>query len=421
MLVPSLLAVVQNPSRAAVAILAAALTASAAAAQQPTAPPAATRPDSAAKPDSASKGPTPADTTPKISFGAFVDGYYAYDFGRPPTIDRSFAGGALFTTQPARHNEFNINLAYVEAKLDAPRYHGRLAAQFGTSVQSNYFGEARVGQVSGPSVQQYLQEAFAGVKLGKNLWIDGGIFFSNTGMEGFVSRDQLTYSRGLASEYSPYYSAGVRAIYTVSPTLTARLDVVNGWQNISENNSGKGAGVRLDYTPNASTTFSYYDLFSDEAGTRLRTFNGVGAKVTAGRLTLLGEADLGTQARPVGSDGHSTWYGLLGIARVQVASLVALVGRVERYADPDQVILSTGSRNVQVATPGGAGATVSVANPAFRGNGASIGVDVQPFSRVLFRTELRGFRNRDAVFPDGKNPDPRKADGFAVTSLALTF
>ena len=295
--------------------------------------------------------------------------------------------------------------------------------QFGTSVQSNYFGEPRVGQVSGPSVQQYLQEAFAGYKLGKNLWVDGGIFFSNVGMEGFISRDQLTYSRALVSDYSPYYSAGVRAIYTVTPKLTARLDVVNGWQNISENNSGKGAGVRLDYAPDANTTLSYYNLFSDEAGTRLRTFNGVGAKVTRGRLTLEGQADLGTQARPVGVSGTSSWYGLLGIARVQVAPVVAVVGRVERYADGDQVILSTGSRQVTLpgTTVGGDANTLSVANPAFRGNGASFGVDVQPVSRVLFRTEVRGFRNRDAVFPDHTNPGPRKADGFAVTSLALTF
>lgn len=363
----------------------------------------------------------PVDTAPKITFGGFVDGYYAYDFGRPPTTDRSFAGGALFTTQPARHNEFNVNLAYAEAKLDAPKYHGRLALQFGTSVQSNYLGEPHVGQVSGPGVQQYIQEAFAGYKLGKNLWVDGGIFFSNAGTEGFISRDQLTYSRALVSDYSPYYSAGVRATYTVSSRLTARLDVVNGWQNISENNSGKGAGLRLDYAPNANATFSYYDLFSDEAGTRLRTFDGVGMKLTIGRLTVLGQADVGTQARPVGQEGHSTWYGLLGIARVQVAPIVALVGRVERYADPDQVILSTGSRQVLVSDGSGGAGTLSVTNPAFRGNGASVGVDVQPVSRLLFRTELRGFRNRDAVFPDGKNPDPRRGDGFAVTSLALTF
>ena len=61
------------------------------------------------------------DTSIKVTFGGFVDAYYAWDFGRPPSFDRSFAGGTVFTTQPARHNEFNVNLAFVEAKIDAPR------------------------------------------------------------------------------------------------------------------------------------------------------------------------------------------------------------------------------------------------------------------------------------------------------------
>ena len=112
--------------------------------------------------------------------------YYAWDFGRPAAVDRSFAGGTLFTTQPARHNEFNVNLAFVEAKLDGPRIRGRLALQAGTSVQSNYSGEPTRGQVSGPSLARHLQEAFAGAKLGDNVWVDGGIFYSHMGMEGWV-------------------------------------------------------------------------------------------------------------------------------------------------------------------------------------------------------------------------------------------
>ena len=35
------------------------------------------------------------DTTMKLSFGGFADGYYAWDFGRPPTFDRSFATARL--------------------------------------------------------------------------------------------------------------------------------------------------------------------------------------------------------------------------------------------------------------------------------------------------------------------------------------
>ena len=360
---------------------------------------------------------TAAADSVRVAFGAFVDGYYAYDVGRPPQRDRAFAGGAPFTTQPARHNEFNVNLAFAEARLEAPRYRGRLAVQFGTSVQSNYAGEPRQGQLSGPSVQQYVQEAVAGYRLAEGLWVDGGIMFSHVGMESWVSRDNLTYSRALVSDYSPYYSTGVKLTWAASPRLTARLDVVNGWQNISENNEGKGAGLRLDFAPDAATTLSYYNLFTEEAGTRLRTFNGVGARVARGALTLLGQADVGTQRRAPGAGGHGTWYGLLGVARARVASAAALVVRVERYDDRDQIVLATGTR------PQGGG---TVANPAFRASGASVGVDVSPTGfagtpRRLWRTEVRGFRNRDPLFPDGTEPAPTRTSAFAATSLALTF
>src|SRR5450631_2349630 len=56
--------------------------------------------------------PQAADSKPAVTLGAFVDGYYAWDFDQPPAFDRAY------TTQPARHAEFNVNLAFVEAKLE---------------------------------------------------------------------------------------------------------------------------------------------------------------------------------------------------------------------------------------------------------------------------------------------------------------
>jgi hypothetical protein len=352
---------------------------------------------------------TAPDTSAKVTFGGFVDGYYAWDFGRPPSFDRSFAGGTVFTTQPARHNEFNVNLAFVEAKLDGPRVRGRLALQAGTSVESNYAGEPTNGSVSGPSLARHLQEAYAGAKLGDNVWVDGGIIYSHMGMESWVSRDNPTYTRSLVGDYSPYYQSGARITWTASPRLTAQLDVVNGWQNISENNSGKGAGIRLDLTPSSTTTLSYYNLFSDEAGNRLRTFNGVGTKITSRRLTLLGELDVGTQSNSASDGGTASWYGLTAIARAQVTTTIAVSGRLERYEDRDQVIIATGVR--EDGTPNG----------SFRANGASIGLDVVPQARLLWRTELRGFANKSVIFPDGQSGAPQKTDAFIVSSLALTF
>ena len=337
------------------------------------------------------------DSTLTVKFGAFVDAYYAYDFNRPRTRDRAF------TTQPARHNEFNINLAFVEAVLTGARVRGRVAVQYGTSVQSNYAGEPRIGRISGGDVSRYIQEAVVGVKLAPTLWVDGGIYLSHIGSETWISRDNLPYSRSLMADYSPYYQAGVKLTWQAAPTLAMQLNLVNGWQNISETNSGKSVGARVDWTASPSLLLSAYNLVGNEApdsvDRQLHIFQGASAKLAVNdRLTLQGTFDFGSQSLG-GASGR--WYGASLIARMQATPTTALVARVERYADPKQVIVVTG-----------------VADP-FRVNGGSLGFDVAPAPRTLWRTELRALSGADAIFP-ARNGS-RKGNVMLVSSLALTL
>ena len=347
--------------------------------------------------DSASKAAP--DTAVTVSFGGFVDTYYAYDFGRPKTIDR------VFTTQAARHNEFNVNLAYVEAKVSGPRVRGRLALQAGTSVQSNYSGEPTVGTVSGPDLSRFIQEAVAGYAITPSLWIDGGIFFSHIGEEGFISRDNLTYTRSLSADYTPYYESGVKLTWQATPTLSALLTVVNGWQNISENNQDKAVGARLDFAPSASTTFSYYDFFGNEAGSGLlRAFNGVGVKSNLSNFAVQGNFDYGTQEKTAG--GHSAWWSSAWIGKLQLNPTVGVSARGEYYHDTDNVIVAT-------SLPGG-----------FKATTASLGLDVSPLGgpRGLWRSELRGTWASEPIFPDrSATTGTSTSNGLLVTSLALTF
>ncbi|MGV3708871.1 MAG: outer membrane beta-barrel protein [Gemmatimonas sp.] len=349
------------------------------------------------------------DSTIKVTFGGFVDTYYAWDFSKPATYDRAFAGGTLYSTQPSRHNEFNVNLAYVDAKLESAKVRGRLALQVGTSVQSNYAGEPTNGLVSGPGLSRFIQEAVAGVQIAPNLWVDAGIFYSHLGMEGWVSRDNPTYSRSLVADYSPYYQSGAKLTWTPSSRVSAQLDVVNGWQNISENNRGKGAGLRVDVTPADGTTFSYYNLFTQEAGTRLRAFNGVGAKYVTGKMSLLGQFDLGYQdGSAEGTIDSGTWYGYTAVAKLAVTSNASLVARVERFDDQDQIIIGTGSYN-------------DTSNAAFRANAFSVGADWQPMVRFLWRNEFRLTQNRDVLFNKANSSQLSKTNGVLVSSFALTF
>lgn len=342
------------------------------------------------------------DTARRITVGAFVDGVYAFDVNRPSTRDRAF------TTQPARHNEFNINLAFVDARLTGGRVRGRVALQAGTSVQANYSAEPRQGVVSGDALARSLQEAYAGYQVTPRLWIDGGIFYSNSGMEGWVSRDNPVYTRSLVADYSPYYSTGVRATWQATPALTARVDVVNGWQNISESNDDKSLGLRFDLAATPTTTLAWYGYAGNEPGAQRRLFNGVGlTSRVADRLDVLAQFDIGAQQRQDSVTTTRTshvWYGGTLVGRLWVRPTVALSARVERFADADGVLVATAT------------------GVPFRTNGASVGIDIRPEPTVLWRTELRGFAADASVFPSSRDASGyARRNGVFVTSLALTF
>lgn len=330
----------------------------------------------------------------KAEFGGFIDTYYAYDFNRPPNIDRAF------TTQPARHNEFNLNLAFLEAKVSANDVRGRLAVQTGTSVQANYAGEPNIGAFSGPTLSRHIQEAVAGYQLATDLWVDAGIYLSHLGFESFISRDNWTYTRSLAADYSPYYQSGVRLSYQFSRKLSSQLHLVNGWQNISESNPQKAVGAQLSYSLNNVLTLTYNNLVGYEAGSRI--FNDFIVKIAPSeKLQFAGVFDLGFQ-RPRGSEAYRNWSVATFLSRYQVTPKLALAGRVERFFDRHQIIVSTNS-------PGG-----------FNTWGASIGTDVALRSQLVWRTELRKFWSRDEIFPKrGSGRSERNA--FVVASLSLSI
>ena len=344
-----------------------------------------------------------ADTTapkPSVAFGAFMDTYFAWDFGQPETLDRPF------TTQPARHDEFNVNLAFLEARLTGETVRGRVALQAGTSVQANYAGEPTVGAVSGSTLARTIQEAWAGVRISPKLWVDAGVYASPIGWEGFISWDNPTYTRSLLADYTPYFVTGAKVTWAATPRVTAQFQVVNGWGIISENNPDKSLIARVDWqvSPSVGLAFDTYvgNEQPDSLAARTRYYNQLLAHATVGHgWEFWGTFDLGVQAVPEGAE--QTWYGGVIIGRKALSGKVHVVGRIEGHSDAEQVLILTG-------TPNG-----------FETLGGSIGVDVQPQEYLKWRTELRGYTSSDAVWPHQGEASGSTAGGFAVTSLSIRF
>lgn len=330
-------------------------------------------------------------TVAKVSVGGFVDVYYAYDFAKPPSGDRGF------TTQPLRHNEFNLNLALVDVKYAAENVRGRFALQTGTYVQSNYATE--------PSLLKNIHEANAGFRPGGSWWLNLGIFASHIGLESAVSKDNWTYSRSLMAEYSPYYEAGFKLSGALSDKITLGMFVLNGWQNIRETNSDKAIGTQFQFKPNNAVVLNWSTFLGNEApdtvSSQMRIFNHVYGLVSLKNSFDAAVAiDVGLQKRPLKST-YASWYAVTLLARYAVSPTVRVGARVEYYADKEQIIVATG-------TPNG-----------FQTFGASVNVDYAASENFLFRVEARQFRSKDDVYPSAKGL--RRDDGFITTSFAVSF
>ena len=205
-----------------------------------------------------------------FEFGAFLDSYYAYDFNRPE-VNR------IYTTQPIRHDQPAVNLAHVEMKIQTENLRSRLAMQAGDSVERNAVLE--------PGQEKYFQEAYVGTKVGEKTWIDAGIFLGNIGAESWISKDNWTYTRALNLDYVPYYSAGIRLEHKLDQKQSVQFQILNGWQNITDNNQAKAVGMQYKNHLSESLVFMYNNFFGDEevVGTspRFRSYHNFILQLTA--------------------------------------------------------------------------------------------------------------------------------------------
>src|SRR5438309_5610159 len=143
------------------------------------------------------------EVTRPLSFSGYVEGYYSYDFSKPPGDNRPW-----FFYSHNRHNEFSVNLAFLRATYVSDRTRGNFALAAGTYMNANYAAEA--------GVLKNIFEADVGYKLSvkRNLWLDVGILPSHIGWESAMSKDCWTVTRSIGADNSPYFEGGARLSYT---------------------------------------------------------------------------------------------------------------------------------------------------------------------------------------------------------------
>jgi hypothetical protein len=275
------------------------------------------------------------------SLSGFVDMYYNYNSNQPASRTngfRSFDGLS---------NQFALNL--VELVIDkSPEvtnsrtgYH--VALGFGQAMNA-----VNGSEPGGLGFDQYLKEAYFSylAPVGKGLQFDAGKFVTPHGAEVIETKDDLNYTRGLLFSYAiPYFHFGLRAKYAFNDKYSASVFMVNGWNNLVENNTGKTYGIGFGWTSNKKVSFTQNYMAGpelspdkDPSGNNSswrQLWDTVVSYSPTSKLTLVLNTDYGRGDRIAGLSHPVFWTGAAGYVKYALNEKYALVTRYEYYNDHD--------------------------------------------------------------------------------------
>jgi hypothetical protein len=331
------------------------------------------------------------DSIKSFNVSAYIETYYSYDFSKPFNNEKPD-----FNYNYKKHNQPDVNLAFVKANFQSKQLRSSLALMTGNYAMYNLSSE--------PNWAKPLLEANVGYKLFEkhDFWIDAGVMPSHIGFESAIGGDCWNLTRSILAENSPYYESGIKFNYTnKKQDLYVAFHVLNGWQKIaiSKRDENPSVGVQVNYKPTSSLTLNYSNFVGnikvDSINSALRIFHNLYAIYDASsKLSFIFGFDIGTQK--IAFTKSTAWYTPVIISKFNLTDKSKIAGRLELYSDKQQTIIRT-------STPNG-----------YQTIGTSINYDYQISSKFLWRAELKRYNSKDPIFKYTQNSNQQ-----TITTMVL--
>ncbi len=334
----------------------------------------------------------------QLRFFGGIDVYYNYDFNDPASGDRP---GFLYSH--TKHNGINVNTAYLGASYNSNSVRGNFALLAGDYSVSNYAAEEQLFQ--------NVLEANIGIKLMDNLWLDAGVFSSHIGIEGAIGPDNPNLSRSLVAHNSPFFESGAKLSYQANEQWFFSFLVLNGWQNIADNNDNKAIGTQITYTPNDKLTLNSSSYFGEgnNAPSQIESFRyfhnfyviwNATDRIYSAFAFDFGGDKLATR----GTDEYLNWWGTALLLNYYVNDFWTVTGRLEYFHDPERVILNIFPAEHKIS-------------------GISLGADFSPVKNAFLRFEAKWLNATEDIFEQSDSEVTERVNGnFAITtSLGISF
>ncbi|MBC7925186.1 MAG: porin [Bryobacteraceae bacterium] len=276
-----------------------------------------------------------------IDFSGLVDGYYSFNFNHPASRNNNLR---YFD---AKANQFSLNMAKLTAEHAPDPVGFKVDFLFGRAADLFHATEP-----AGVEVYKHLLQAYVSVKPTnwKGVQFDFGKFVTSAGAEVTETHLNWNYSRGLLYANGPFYHMGGRLTAPVSKNVTLGYQILNGWNNVEDNNSGKTHGITTAFTSSRFNWFNNYYVGPEKSNTNdgwRHFYDTVLAINPAGRVNGLVNFDYGQENNP---DGRaSKFYGVMGALRFPLGERFAFSPRYEWYKDRDALITGR-AQTLQEAT-----------------------------------------------------------------------
>ncbi|GIW40823.1 MAG: hypothetical protein KatS3mg076_1400 [Candidatus Binatia bacterium] len=245
----------------------------------------------------------------------------------------------------------------------------------------------------------YTLEGFGGVTL------KGGKFVTHHGYEVIKTWDTLNHniSHSILFGFSiPFTHTGFMATIPLGEMVSLDLGIVNGWDNVDDNNDGKSFHGGLGIEPSDMMSMYVSGIFGQEQNSIANGGAGAGSRrwaITANTV-LRPIEDVafvldGTYAQEndvLPGRKNAEWYGAAAYGIVQLTDRVSVAVRSEFFVDSDGVRLASALANVP--SPSGRGVTVWEVTP-------TLTVDLVP-DYLTARFEYRRDEASQDIFPEGK-------------------
>jgi hypothetical protein len=278
--------------------------------------------------------PAPAAAAPwtmgSIKITGLIDGYYSKNFGNPAS------GNNVLRNFDVKANSMTLNMTKLSLTHDADPVGFTLDIGFGRAWDVFHATEP-----SGAGIVNYIPQAFVSLKP-KNaggLQIDFGKFYTSAGAELTETHLGWNYSRGYLYANGPYYHTGLRVTKPLTKSFSAGVQLVNGWNNVEDNNTGKTLGFTTAWTGSKVSWFNNYYTGPEKTGTNegFRNFYDTVLNINPNdKTSMYINFDYGRDKRL--TTGSDTWVAIGVASKFQLSKTIAFTPRYEYYNDRDGFI-----------------------------------------------------------------------------------